>query len=100
MSIELYSPEEIGERLAARMTRLRLAQDLRRETLAERAGVSPATVKRFEVTGQVTLANLLRLASALGCLEQFEGLFAAAPAASIAELEQRVLARGRRRGRR
>lgn len=100
MSIELYSPEEIAEQLAERMMKLRLAQDWRRETLAERAGVSAATVKRFESSGQVTLANLLRLASALGCLGQFEGLFTAAPVASLAELERRVLSGARRRGRR
>lgn len=100
MSIALYNPEEIAERLAARVMQLRLAHDWKRETLAERAGLSASTIKRFESTGQVSLDNLLRLALALGCLEQFEALFAAGPITTLAELERRVEAPERRRGRR
>ena len=100
LSMELYSPEEVAERLAGRVMQLRLALDWKRETLAERAGLSASTVKRFESTGQIRLDNLLRLAVALGCLEQFEALFAVAPVRSLAELEQRVETRERRRGRR
>lgn len=96
----LYTPEEVGQRLGARMRQLRLARDWRRETLAERAGISAGTVKRFETTGQITLDNLLKLALALGCLDQFEQVFAPPAARSLAELEQRDAARERKRGRR
>jgi len=99
LSLELYSPEEIGERLAARVMQLRLAKDWKRDTLAERAGLSASTIKRFETTGQITLDSLLRLAMALGCLEQFEALFTAGPITSLAELERRVESPERKRGR-
>lgn len=95
----LYTPEEVGERLAARMMQLRLSHDWRRETLAERAGVSAGTIARFERTGQIALDNLLKLALALGCLDQFESLFAPPPATSLAELERRANTPKRRRGR-
>src|SRR5262245_17853382 len=96
----LYTPQEVGERLAGRMKQLRLGRDWRRETLAERAGISAATVRRFESTGQVTLDNLLKLALALGCLDQFEAVFTLPLARSLAELEQRSAAPKRQRGRR
>lgn len=95
----LFTPREVAERLGARMMALRLARDWRRTTLAERAGVSPATVARFESSGQITLENLLKLAHALDALDAFEGVFVQAPATSIAELEQHT-APARRRGRR
>ena len=87
-------------RLAGRIKQLRLARDWKRETLAERAGISAGTVKRFETTGQIALDNLLRLALALDCLEQFEAVFAPPVARSLAELERRDEARQRQRGRR
>lgn len=97
--LSLFTPREVAERLGARMMQLRLARDWRRATLAERAGVSVATVSRFETAGQITLDNLLKLAHALGALDAFEGVFVA-PAGSIAELERSVAATQRRRGRR
>ena len=100
MTFILFTPKEVAERLGARMMHLRLARDWRRATLAERAGVSPATVARFETTGQITLENLLKLAHALDVLDGFEGVFVAPPASSIAELERRVAVAPRRRGRR
>ena len=95
----LFTPREVAERLGARMMQLRLARDWRRATLAERAGVSPSTVARFEGSGQITLENLLKLAHALDAIDGFEALFTEPPATSIAELERRVTP-VRRRGRR
>ncbi|MCY1058540.1 helix-turn-helix transcriptional regulator [Nannocystis sp. SCPEA4] len=96
----LFTTEEVAQGLAARMKQLRLARDWKRDTLAERAGISAGTVKRFEATGQIALDNLLKLALALGCLEQFEAVFTPPPARTLAELEQRDQAPARQRGRR
>lgn len=100
MPLALCAPKEVATQLAARMMKLRLARDLKRVTLAERAGLSASTIKRFEQTGQITLDNLLKLAMTLGCLDQFAGIFAAPPATSLAELERRVAVPERKRGRR
>ncbi|OWJ95600.1 hypothetical protein B6S59_10290 [Pseudomonas sp. A46] len=54
--------QQVGENALA----LRLAQNLSRKTLSERAGVSESTIKRFETTGQITLEALVLLASSLG----------------------------------
>ncbi len=83
----LHTPEEVARQLAERIKALRLRRNWKRATLAERSGVSEASVKRFERTGHVSLENLLKLAFTLDRLEELTSLFAPAPAASIEELE-------------
>jgi transcriptional regulator with XRE-family HTH domain len=67
--------------------------------LAEKTGVSEATIKIFERSGQITLSRLLLIARALGALGGFATLFEAPAARSLEELEgrQRTRQRGRRR---
>jgi len=83
----LHTPEDVARRLAERVKALRLRRNWKRATLAERSGVSEASVKRFERTGHVSLENLLKLAFTLDRLEELTSLFVPAPAASIQEME-------------
>lgn len=83
----LHTPEDVARHLADRVKDLRLRRNWKRVTLAERSGVSEASVKRFERTGQISLENLLKLAFTLDRLEELATLFAPAPAASIKDLE-------------
>ena len=57
----LFSPRELVQQIGENARALRLAQNLSRKTLAERAGVSESTIKRFETTGQITLDALVLL---------------------------------------
>jgi len=92
------TPAEVARLLGERVTELRLTHNWKRETLALRAGVSVPTLRRLETTGQTSLAHLLKVALALGCLDQFEKLLEPPPARSFAELDQRKLAKRRKRG--
>jgi transcriptional regulator with XRE-family HTH domain len=96
----LMLPPDVARALAERVKTLRLSRNWKRTTLAERAGVSAASLKRFETTGEVALASLLKLAHALGRLAEFGELLRPPEAQSIAELEARhahpVPKRGRR----
>ena len=83
-------PEELAVTLGARIKALRLLAGWKRATLAERAGVSVSSLKRFEQTGQASLALVLRCAVSLGRLAEFEGLLAPPPARSINELERQL----------
>lgn len=98
MSLALFTPAEVARQLGERATQLRLGRNWKRETLAERAGVSVFLIKRFEASGQVSLENLLKLALALDCLDQFEALMRAPPVRSIAELDRQNSTPRRRRG--
>jgi len=93
------SPAEMGKALADRAKALRLLKGWTRKTLAERAGVSAASLKRFETTGKASLELLLKVAHALARLKEFGELLQPPPAQSIAELERRATTRVRKRGR-
>lgn len=95
----LQTPEQVGKALAARVKALRLAKGWKQATLAERSGVSLASLRRFETTGQASLQHLLELAFALHRLDDFDALFQAPQASSIAELEAAEKQPARRRGR-
>jgi transcriptional regulator with XRE-family HTH domain len=92
-------PVEVGLELAARLRTRRLERGWPRAELAERSGVSEATIKLFENGGQITLSRLLLLARALGALADFDALFLPRPAKTLAEIETREhrRQRGRRR---
>jgi transcriptional regulator with XRE-family HTH domain len=97
--LTLLSPAEMGRSLADRAKALRLSKGWTRETLATRAGVSPASLKRFESTGMASLELVLKVATALSRLEEFSKLFQPPPAQSIEQLERRSAGPGRKRGR-
>lgn len=75
LSLELSSPADICRSVAARARAARLTADLSQEGLAERAGVSLGTLKRFERTGAASLEVVARIALALRLESGFEGLF-------------------------
>ena len=96
--VSVMMPEELSVQLGARTKALRLLAGWKRTTLATRAGVTGASLKRFEQTGKASLALVLRVALSLGRLEEFSGLLKPPPARSLDELEQRLGQPGRKRG--
>ena len=95
----LTTPEQVSKTLAARVKVLRLARGWKQTTLAQRSGVSLASLRRFEESGRVSLLHLLALAFALHRLDDFDTLFQAPLAASIVELEAAEKRPTRKRGR-
>ena len=95
----LETPESVSAKLAARIKDIRLARGWKQATLAQRSGVSLASLRRFEESGKVSLQSLLDLAFALNRLDDFDTLFQPPPASSIAELEARENKPQRKRGR-
>ncbi|HEX7022097.1 MAG TPA: helix-turn-helix transcriptional regulator [Trueperaceae bacterium] len=83
--------------LAQRVKTLRLERGWTQDELAERAGVTLASYRRFERTGRIALERLLWIALALGSLKDFDILFQRPPAKTLDELEQRE---DRKKGRR
>ncbi len=97
--LTLMSPSEMSNSLADRVRALRLRKGWTRATLAKRAGVSFGSLKRFETTGKASFELVLKVAHALGRLEEFNKVFQLPPAQSIAELEQHSGKSGPKRGR-
>lgn len=85
---------------ARRVKSLRLDRGWTQEEVAERAGLSLATYRRFERTGHISLERLLKLAVILDARAGFGQIFVGASAQSLAELEQRAERQARKRGKR
>jgi len=95
----LRTPAQVARTLASRTRELRLARGWKQATLAERSGVSLASLRRFESTGKVSLRNLLQLAFVLNRLDDFDAILRKPPANSVAELEASLERPRRQRGR-
>lgn len=61
----------IVERVKQRRKELKLTQ----QGLAKRSGVSYASIRRFESTGEISFTSLLKIANALNALADFNMLF-------------------------
>lgn len=68
------TPSDILEEIASKHRSLRKKEGLSQSELAERSGVSLGSIKRFERTGQISLASLLKLAHILNRLDDFNTL--------------------------
>ena len=97
--LTLTGPADMAKVLARRAKALRLLKGWTQRTLAERAGATGASYRRFETTGKASLELVLKVAHALALLEEFEQLLEPPAAMSIEELEQRTVKPPRKRGR-
>ncbi len=61
--------------LTERFKKRRKERKLSQKALAQSSGVSYASLRRFEQTGEISLRSLVKLANAIGCLSDFEELF-------------------------
>ena len=66
---------EIAMSTAKRSREDRLSRNLSRETLSKMSGVTEASIKIFELTGNISFISLLNLAKALGHIDKFEETF-------------------------
>ncbi len=67
--------EELDQKLAQRVRRIRKRRAISQEKLSEMSGVSFGSVKRFETTGKISLLSLTKIALALGCAGELRELF-------------------------
>ncbi len=74
-SMDIRTDEEILTALAQRARQARQRRKLSQSELAGKAGVSRTAVQRLEGTGEITLANLVRMSRALGLTRELDGLF-------------------------
>lgn len=86
-TFNLLSSQGICSELGGRIKRLRLAQNLGQQQLADMTQSSLSSVRRLEALGQGSLEFVVRVVQALQAVEQLEGLFAQ-PIQSIAQAER------------
>lgn len=66
------NPHDVLEELALRHKTIRKQAKLTQAQLAKRSGVSLGSLKRFELTGQISLESLLKLTQILNRLNDFD----------------------------
>ena len=94
----ISTPADIAVALGLRVRERRLERGWTQSELAARASVALDTLKKFERTGQVSLPRLVRLAIALGCATELEGLFREPAPQSLKDLGRPHRRRGRSLG--
>jgi len=82
----MMTPKELGMEIAANLKKLRKQRKLSQKALAEKAGLSYGSMKRFEQTGEISLESLLKIAIVLDETAPFEGLFKPTEIKSIQEI--------------
>ena len=95
---ELQNPLEIGRQLALRVRQRRLDKNLAQEALAQKSGVSYASLRKFEATGEISLKSLIKIAIAMEMSDEFGTLFSGSAFASMDELLKVKKQRTRKRG--
>lgn len=66
------TPVEVSKQLAERLRAVRRQMKYSQEEIADRAGVSLGSLKRFERTGKISLESLLKLMHLLDRLHEFD----------------------------
>lgn len=61
--------------LVRRVKKRRKETKISQMSLSKRSGVSYASIRRFEESGEISLASLMKIADVLGCLTDFNALF-------------------------
>ncbi|MBQ9539137.1 MAG: helix-turn-helix transcriptional regulator [Treponema sp.] len=88
IQLEQKTAPQIAEAVSARVRKRRKEHQFTQEELAERAGMSFASYKRFEQKHEIAFDSLVKVAIALGCEKDFDALFASPFFSSIEELIQ------------
>lgn len=80
------SPSEISKVIAQNLKFKRKKMKLSQQALAQKSGVSLASIKRFENKFEIALVSLIKLAIVLDCESEFENLFKQKTYSSINEV--------------
>lgn len=78
--------EEMDEKLAQRVRRIRKRRSISQEELSRISGVSYGSIKRFETSGKISLLSLTKIAIALDCADEIRQLFSEILYKSIEEV--------------
>lgn len=80
------TPEELDQKLAQRVRKIRKRRSITQEKLASISGVSYGSIKRFETTGQISLLSLTKIAIALDLADELRNIFTQVPDKDIQEV--------------
>lgn len=71
----IESSKDISLKIAKKFQEIRKEQNITQKDLSLRSGISYASIKRFEQTGEISFVSLLDLARIINRLDDFNDLF-------------------------
>lgn len=100
LSLINKTPSSLMSGIAQRVKQRRLEKGWTQNMLATKAGVSSASYRRFESSGEISLRSLVMLALALEVTDEFEILFSRKVYQSIDDIIKAEQPKQRKRGNR
>lgn len=73
--VDVRTEQVVTKDLVDRFKMRRKESRFTQKELSQRSGVSYGSIRRFESTGDISLKSLLRISSAIGCLEDFDEIY-------------------------
>ncbi|MBE0647608.1 MAG: helix-turn-helix transcriptional regulator [Bacteroidales bacterium] len=98
--LDALNPYAIAREIASRMKQRRIELRLTQQELARMSGVSLGSLKRFELSCEISLKHLLMLAVVLNATNEFTALFGKQQFTSLDEVLKATGSTKRKRGRR
>lgn len=86
INLEIKTAAEINIGIAKRLIAIRKRRRITQKDLALRSGVTYSSLRRFEETGDISLASLTKIAIALDLGDELDSMFSQVPFASIEEV--------------
>ena len=73
--VNTLTEQSVVNGIVERAKKKRKQMKISQKELSQRSGVTYASIRRFETTGEISLTSLLKIAHALDALKDFENLF-------------------------
>lgn len=73
--VPVLTEQSIKRDMVKKFKQRRKEYGVTQKELSQRSGVSYASIRRFETTGEISLSALLRISSVIDCLRDFNDLY-------------------------
>ena len=73
--VDVTTVDSVKKVIVDNIKKRRKEKKISQKELSIRSGVTYASIRRFETTGEISFSSLLEIANALDCLENFNQLF-------------------------
>jgi len=85
--VNTLTEQSVVNGIVERAKKKRKQMKISQRELSQKSGVTYASIRRFESTGEISLTSLLKIAHALDALKDFENLFKGQAITSLKDYE-------------
>lgn len=85
--VDILTEQSVVNGIVERMKKRRKQMKLSQKQLSQKSGVTYASLRRFEATGEISFSSLLKIAHALDALKDFENIFKGQAITSLKDYE-------------